>query len=111
MSMLLLLVLLIGAMLGMRFRVLVLVPAIGFLFTAILAACIIRAESLSFTIAAVVLTVSCLQIGYLGGAVTHYTTALVDFGRLRKHALKGPSRPLAPPAHSTGATPSTAYRG
>lgn len=111
MSMLLLLVLLIGALLGMRFKVLVLIPAMGFLFMAILAECVIRAESLSFTIAAVVLAVSSLQIGYLGGVVTRYTAALADFGRLRKDSLKSAARPLAPPAHSTGATPSTAYRG
>ena len=111
MSMLLLLVLLIGAVLGMRFKVLVLVPAIGFLFVAILVACVIRAESLSMTIAAVVLTVSCLQIGYLGGVVTRYTTAPADPGRLGKGALNSASGPLAPPAHSTGGAPSTAYRG
>jgi len=104
MSMLLLLVLLIGAALGMRFKVLVLVPAIGFLFTAILVACVMRGESLSMTIAAVVLTVSCLQIGYLGGVVTRYTTAPADSSRPRKGALKSA-------AHSTGGAPSTAYRG
>lgn len=111
MLMLLLLVFLVGALLGMRFKVLVLIPATGFLCMAVLAACLIRAESFSFTIAAVVLAVSGLQVGYLGGVVTRYTTALADFGRLRKATLKSASRPLAPPAHSTGATPSTAYRG
>jgi hypothetical protein len=111
MSMLLLLMFLIGAVLGMRFRVLVLIPAIGFLFMASLAACVMRAESLSITIAAIVLTVCCLQIGYLGGIVTRYATALADSSRLRRGALKSASRPLVPPAHSTGGAPSTAYRG
>jgi hypothetical protein len=91
MLMLLLLVFLVGALLGMRFKVLVLIPAIGFLCMAILAACVIRAESFSFTIAAVVLTVSGLQLGYLGGVVTRYTTAPADSGRLRKGALNSAS--------------------
>jgi len=111
MSMLLLLVFLIGAVLGMRFRVLVLIPAIGFLFVTILAACVIRAESHSITITVAALAAGCLQIGYLGGVVTRYATALADSGRLRKDALKSASKPLAPPAHSTGGAPSTAYRG
>jgi hypothetical protein len=111
MSMLMLLVFLIGAVLGMRFRVLVLVPAIGFASIVVLAACFVGGESLSVTMATTILTASGLQIGYLGGVATRYTTALARTSRLRQGALENASRPSAPATHSTGGAPSTAYRG
>ena len=73
MSVLMLLAFLIGAVLGMRFKVLVLIPAIGFTLIAVLAACFVGGESLSITMVTAVFTASCLQIGYLGGVATRYT--------------------------------------
>lgn len=111
MLVLMLLAFLIGAVLGMRFKVLVLIPAIGFVLIAVLAGCFVGGESISITMATAVFAASCLQIGYLGGVATRYTTALARTSRLREGALESASRPTAPATHSTGGAPSTAYRG
>ncbi len=111
MSMLLLLVFLIGAVLGTRFKVLVLIPAIGLTVSAILAAGIVRGESISTFAVTAILAVSCLQIGYLSGIATHYIAALGHSGRRRGDARKTTPSPAAAPRHSIGGPPSTAYRG
>ncbi len=65
MSMLIPLVLLIGAVLGMRFKVLILILAIGFALIAILAGGIVRGDSVSATLMAAGLAWICLQVGYI----------------------------------------------
>ena len=111
MTMFVLLVFLIGAVLGMRFRVFVLIPAIGITLTAILAVCIVRGDSIAAFAFTAVLAASCLQVGYLGGVATHYGTALARIGRPRVDTPKTASDPSGLPSHSTGPAPSTAYRG
>ncbi len=84
MSMLIPLVLLIGAVLGMRFKVLILILAIGFALIAILAGGIVRGDSMSATLMADGLAWICLQVGYICGIVTRYYVALARAKRTRK---------------------------
>jgi len=86
--MLLLLAILVGAVLGMRFKVLVLIAAIGLTVPAILAAGIIRGDSVASFAVTAILAGTCLQIGYLAGAVTRYTTAAARAGRRHSAALR-----------------------
>jgi len=82
---------LIGAVLGMRFKVLILIPAIGLAWIVILAAGIAREDNVSAILIAAVLASSCLQIGYLCGIVTRYITALARIGRTRNGSLHAQS--------------------
>ncbi len=82
---------LIGAVLGMRFKVLILIPAIGLAWIVILAAGIARSDSISAILIATVLASTCLQIGYLCGTVTRYSVALARIGRTRKDSLQAQS--------------------
>ena len=62
--------LLIGLMLGARFKVLIMIPAIGSGFIAVLAAGIAHNDSASAILLALARVWTCLQIGYLGGIIT-----------------------------------------
>ena len=61
-----------GAALGMRFKVLILIPAIGLACIAALAEGIARGDSAFAIVIAAVVASSCLQIGYLGSILTRY---------------------------------------
>jgi len=89
MSMLILLAFLLGAVLGMRFKVFILIPAIGFALIGILAGGIARGNGVSSTLIAAVLASSCLQIGYLLGII--YSVALNRAGRQRKASIEAES--------------------
>jgi hypothetical protein len=86
--MLILLVFLLGAVLGMRFKVLILIPAIAFALIAILVGGVARADSVSAILIAIVLTSIGLQIGYLSGIATRYSIALARAERLRKASVQ-----------------------
>jgi hypothetical protein len=91
MWMLILLAFLLGAVLGMRFKVFVLIPATGFALIAIFATSTARGNSLSGTLIAAVLASSCLQIGYLLGIIARYSVALARAGRTRKASIEAES--------------------
>jgi hypothetical protein len=88
MLMLLLLAVLVGAVLGMRFKVFVLIPAIGLTLPTILAAGMISRESLASFAVTAILAGTCLQIGYLAGAVARYATAAARAGRRQDPAMR-----------------------
>jgi hypothetical protein len=88
MSMLIVSVFLIGAALGVRFKVLILIPAIGLAFIAILAGGIARSDSASAILIAFVLASICLQIGYFCGIVMQYWLAMARTGNPHKTALQ-----------------------
>jgi len=88
MSMLILLAFLLGAVLGMRFKVFILIPAIGFTLLAVLLVGAARGDSVSGMLIAAVLASSCLQIGYMFGIIARYSVALARVGRLRKISLR-----------------------
>ena len=94
MSMLILLAFLLGAVLGMRFKVFILIPAIGFALIGILAGGIAGGNSVSGTLIAAVLALSCLQIGYLLGNIARYSVALTRAGRPRKASIEAEIGPL-----------------
>ncbi len=72
MVVLILAMLCIGAVLGARFKILILVPAIGLGCAAVLAAGIARGDSAMATLVAVVVASSGLQIGYLCGVLMQH---------------------------------------
>ena len=63
---------LIGALLGQRFMVFILVPAIVIGSAAILAFCVAHNNNLWITLLLLALTITALQMGYLGGAVIRF---------------------------------------
>lgn len=86
--MLTLLSVLVGAVLGLRFRVLVLLPAVG---------CIILATpflgpDLAHGALAALFAVVGLQMGYLGGIVTRHAMVVARASRIRPH----PQRTTSP---------------
>ena len=76
--MLILLAVLVGAVLGLRFRVLVLVPALG---CAILAS-LFFSHDLAHGALTTLFAVIGMQMGYLGGIVTRHVLVLVRAGRI-----------------------------
>jgi hypothetical protein len=82
MAMLALLSFLTGTVLGMRFRVLVLVPAIACALPTAVAVGIFREHAFGSVILVAAATVTCLQIGYMAGiAVRHFLAAARMSGR------------------------------
>jgi uncharacterized membrane protein len=81
MSTLTLLATLLGAALGMKFRVFILIPAIGFALVVILTYGIERGTSVSGILIAVLVASSCLQVGYIFSIVARYGIALARSGR------------------------------
>lgn len=76
MSVLTLLAFLTGTVLGMRFKVLILIPAIGLASIATLVDGIAHSHSASVILIASALASICLQIGYLCGIITRYVFAV-----------------------------------
>lgn len=66
---------LIGAVLGIRFRVQVLFPAAIFSLVTVAAVAAFRGSAVSSAILAVIVSVISLQIGYLGGLFTRFCMA------------------------------------
>jgi hypothetical protein len=64
-----------GAILGMRFKIFILVPAIVLLAAFALGIGIARGDGLESFLLALALGITALQIGYLGGAVTRFVIA------------------------------------
>lgn len=82
MSTLILAVFLTGALLGIRFKVLVLIPATGFVMIAVVCVGILRSDSASTVFLQAMLVWSCLQMGYVCGV------ALAHIGHPRKMSLQ-----------------------
>ena len=73
--MLAMMTLLIGALLGLRFRVFILVPAIVVGSAAILSVGMARSDGIWPTLLAMLLAITALQVGYLSGAVIQFLVA------------------------------------
>jgi hypothetical protein len=76
--------LLVGAVLGMRFKVLILLPAIVVALLAIFAIAIRSPASFPNIALTMVLAAACLQLGYLGGVATRYALALARAGLIQR---------------------------
>jgi hypothetical protein len=61
-----------GALLGQRFNVLILIPAIALGSTVTIGSGLLLNSSYSSILLATVLAASTLQLGYLGGAIIHF---------------------------------------
>jgi hypothetical protein len=72
---------LLGAVLGMRFKVFVLVPAIAFALIVILAYGMASGTGLSGILIAIAVASSCLQIGYMVSILARYGATLAREGR------------------------------
>ncbi len=72
---------LIGAALGQRFKVLILVPAIVITSAAILGFGMAQNSNLWSILLVMALTITALQMGYLGGAVIRFVVAGARVGR------------------------------
>jgi hypothetical protein len=83
MLMLIIFAALVGAVLGLRFKVLVLLPAIGLLLVGVPIVGAAYSASLSTIALALALSIAWLQLGYLGGIGTHYVMVLSRAGRIR----------------------------
>ena len=72
---------LVGAVLGQRFKVLILGPTIIIGLAASLAFGIAHHDNLWSTLLVMAVTTTALQIGYLGGIITRYVIAAARVGR------------------------------
>jgi hypothetical protein len=75
---------LVGAVLGTRFKVLVLLPAIFAAVLAILAVGITSSTNFPIIALAMVLATTCLQVGYLGALATRYVVAVARAGLIQR---------------------------
>jgi len=75
--------LLAGAALGMRFKVLVLVPAIGFTLLVAAGTGLGRGDSLGTVLLMAAAAVASLQIGYFGGGIIRYVMSAARLSGLR----------------------------
>ena len=73
-----------GALLGMRFKCLVLVPALAFVVVAVLSGGIAHSEDGSSIALAIVIASVGLQAGYLGGLFTIHAAVTMRAVRIRK---------------------------
>lgn len=90
--------LLVGMVLGQRFKVLVLVPAIALTLPLTIAAGLLRADPLGAIVVLAVASIASLQIGYLAGTGLRYLMSAARASRLRGTAFPG-SLPARRPAH------------
>ena len=84
---------LIGALLGQRFKVLILFPAIVIGLATILGFGMAQNSNLSSTLLLMALTITALQMGYLGGAVIRFVAAGT---RVRRDSLIAVAQRSAP---------------
>ena len=95
MTMLVLCCALAGAVLGLRFKVLVLVPAIGLAVLIVVVSGVARADGTWAIVGAAAAVATVLQIGYLAGTLTRFAIASGRGGRPRPAAT--PAAALSEP--------------
>src|SRR5579872_288519 len=66
-----------GMVLGLRFKVLSLVPALSLVLAVAVAVGIVRNDGLAAILVGGVLATFCLEIGYVGGVLIRYAVALM----------------------------------
>jgi uncharacterized membrane protein len=84
-----LLSLLTGMVLGMRFKVLILVPAIACILPIAFGFGIVRDHGLGSAIIIAAAALASVQIGYFGGALVRYSLAAARMSGLRSASLAG----------------------
>jgi hypothetical protein len=91
MSILILLVFLSGAVLGMKFRVFILAPAVGLSILAVCAVGYARGDAPPTLLVAATLALTAIQIGYLAGILTRHAMVSTRGGSPRKAPLQAHS--------------------
>jgi hypothetical protein len=81
---------LVGAVLGMRLRVLILIPVTGFAFVAIAGIGVARGEAPSLISIAMAFVAISLQVGYLVGSTTRFVMAASRISR--RYKIQEPAR-------------------
>ena len=66
-----------GMVLGLRFKILALVPALSLVLAVVVAAGILRNDGLAAILLGGVLATVCLETGYVGGILIRYAVALM----------------------------------
>ena len=84
MSLLAIITLLTGALLGVRFKVLVLVPTVALAIVAVFAGGLAHHEEASSIGLAMLIATICLQVGYLGGLGANQAVMAIRAGRVRR---------------------------
>jgi hydrogenase/urease accessory protein HupE len=85
----------IGAMVGLRFNVFVLVPAVVIGSVAILGIGMAHSNNLWLSLLAMVVAITALQIGYLVGAVIYVVIARTHFRKNSQEAIAAKQGSLA----------------
>lgn len=75
----------IGLALGLRFRVIVLIPAVLVVVTLITACALVQGAALGSIAILNIVGAICLQFGYLGGTVLATMTVAGQFGGAKRH--------------------------
>jgi hypothetical protein len=75
----------IGFALGLRFKVIILIPAVLLAVTLITAYALVQEATLSSIAVLNIVGAICLQLGYLGGTVLATMTVAGHFGEAKKH--------------------------
>jgi hypothetical protein len=73
---------LIGAVLGMRLKVLILIPAIGLFVIGVAGIGTARGDGIWLVASTVVLAAICLQLGYVAGSTTRFVMAATRIRRV-----------------------------
>lgn len=77
-----------GALLGLKFRFLILIPALGAIVLSVIARGVAHADSMPVMLITAVAAATSLQIGYLVGAIAHAALAAPLTQRRRKSPLR-----------------------
>jgi hypothetical protein len=83
---------LLGLVLGQRYKVLVLVPAIAFVLLVAIGVGITRTEDLGSSVVMAVAAVACVQIGYFAGVGVRYFLAVARTAKTRLPSMIAHSR-------------------
>ena len=98
MSIVALITLMTGLVLGMRYRFLILVPVTVFAVVAILAVGLTHADDIGSIIIAMLIAAICLQAGYVAGLCARYAAVMMRAARMRR-ALPHAGRAVSGHAH------------
>jgi hypothetical protein len=87
---------LLGAVLGLRFKVLVLIPGLAVMLPITAGAGIVRADALGRIVFAMVAGAICLQVGYLAGICMRHLMVVARASRIHAYSSSQSARRAAP---------------
>jgi hypothetical protein len=81
-----------GMVLGLRFRALVLVPAMAMVIAFVVTVALMRGQATGIAMLSVAASVAALQIGYFAGAIVRHWLPAARANRMRATSLAAPGR-------------------